>query len=424
MNIEELHKLFLQHPSVSTDTRSIVKGGIFFALKGENFNGNAFSSQALEKGAAYAVIDSPEYKLGKKTILVKDVLITLQELATFHRHYCKAKIIALTGSNGKTTTKTLINAVLSQKYNTIATHGNLNNHIGVPLSLLRLKKETEIGIIEMGANHQKEIEFLSDIAQPDFGYITNFGKAHLEGFGGVEGVIRGKSELYTHIIEHKGLIFYNADDPIQVEKTTDYPHKFGYSTSSQADCSIKLLEVNPFVVLKTQGTTINTQLIGSYNFPNCCAAILMGEYFQVPLKSIKKAIEQYKPDNNRSQLLEINGHKIVLDAYNANPSSMEVALEYFNLLDEPNKIVFLGDMFELGEDAKIEHQKIAELAQSMKFDMVFLVGENFSKTTVKLQKYSSFESLATHLKSSPIPTSTLLIKGSRGMALEKILDYL
>ncbi|MGB5170813.1 MAG: UDP-N-acetylmuramoyl-tripeptide--D-alanyl-D-alanine ligase, partial [Eudoraea sp.] len=353
-----------------------------------------------------------------------DVLNTLQELATYHRNYCKAKIIALTGSNGKTTTKALINQVLSQKYKTIATQGNLNNHIGVPLSLLQLQEDTEIGIIEMGANHQKEIEFLSAIAQPDFGYITNFGKAHLEGFGGVQGVIKGKSELYTHIFETGGLIFYNADDPIQLEKLSQYPSKFGYSTTDKADLQIKLTEANPFVSLKTDGVTINTHLIGSYNFPNCCASILMGHYFKVPTLAIKKGIEDFIPADNRSQLVEKNGHKIILDAYNANPSSMEVTLQYFKNLKAEHKTIFLGDMFELGVDAEIEHQKIASLAKSMKFDKVFLVGEHFNKTAIDLPKYSSFDELANHLKSNQLAASTLLIKGSRGMALERILDYL
>jgi len=424
MTIEKLHKLFLKYPKVCTDTRNIQPNCIFFALKGQNFNGNKFASEAIRNGASYAIVDEEKYMSGEAFVLVEDVLKTLQLLANFHRNYCKAKIIGLTGSNGKTTTKELIYAVLSKKYNTIATKGNLNNHIGVPLTLLTIKADTEFAIIEMGANHVKEIEFLCNIAEPDFGYITNFGKAHLEGFGGVEGVIKGKSELYDHLIANKKFIFLNADDPIQLKKLSNYPGKFGYSTSDTRHYKINLLGVNPFVKLETEETVINSQLIGSYNFTNCGAAVLMGKYFNVPLEGIKNAIEAYVPENNRSQIIDKEEYHIILDAYNANPNSMEAALEYFNTLPGNGKVIFLGDMFELGKDADEEHQKIVDLASGMNFDKVYLVGQNFYKTHSKFTKFATFEDLSDFLKSNKLKKGNLLIKGSRGMALERILDYL
>ncbi|MBT8181599.1 MAG: UDP-N-acetylmuramoyl-tripeptide--D-alanyl-D-alanine ligase [Eudoraea sp.] len=424
MTIEKLHQLFLKYPQVCTDTRNIQPNCIFFALKGPNFNGNEFASEAIRNGAAYAIVDEEKYMPGEAFVLVEEVLKTLQQLANFHRNYCKAKIIGLTGSNGKTTTKELIYAVLSKKYNTIATKGNLNNHIGVPLTLLTIKADTEIAIIEMGANHVKEIEFLCNIAEPDFGYITNFGKAHLEGFGGVEGIIKGKSELYDYLIANKKFIFLNADDPIQVKKLSNYQNKYGYSISDNKHYKITLLGAHPFVKLETEETVINTQLIGSYNFTNCGAAVLMGKYFNISLEEIKNAIEAYVPENNRSQIIDKKEYHIILDAYNANPNSMEAALDYFDTLPGNGKVVFLGDMFELGKDAKEEHQKIVDLASGMNFDKVYLVGQNFYKTHSKFTKFPTFEDLSSFLKSNKLKKGNLLIKGSRGMALERILDYL
>ncbi len=424
MTIEKLHQLFLKYPQVSTDTRNIQPNCIFFALKGQNFNGNKFASEAIRNGAAYAVVDEEKYVRGEAFVLVDDVLKSLQELANYHRNYCKAKIIGLTGSNGKTTTKELIFAVLSKKYNTIATKGNLNNHIGVPLTLLTIKKNTEFAIIEMGANHIKEIEFLCNIAQPDYGYITNFGKAHLEGFGSVEGVIKGKSELYDHLIANKKFIFLNADDPIQEKKLRSYPSKFGFSTSDPNYYRINYLGAHPFVKLEAEKTEINTQLIGSYNFTNCCAAVLIGKYFNVPLEDIKNAIEAYLPQNNRSQIIDKKEYHIILDAYNANPNSMEAALNNFKNFPGSGKVVFLGDMFELGEKANEEHQKIVDLVSGMNFDKVFLVGQNFDKTNSDFTKFATFDDLSSFLKSNKLKKGNLLIKGSRGMALERILDYL
>lgn len=423
MDIKKIHELFLNSSSVCTDTRKINKDCIFFALKGDNFNGNEFASEALKKGAKYAILDESKYKKDDNSILVNDVLETLQNLASFHREYLNIKIIALTGSNGKTTTKELINTVLSQSYNTVATIGNLNNHIGVPLTLLSMDKTTEIGIVEMGANHQKEIEFLCDIAKPDFGYITNFGKAHLEGFGGIEGVIKGKSELYTYLRENNKKILVNANDDKQIELTANYDNTIGFGLDNNA-VKIILLEAKPFVKIQFEEDTIVSHLIGSYNFSNICAAIAFGKYFNVPKVDIKSAIENYIPNNNRSQIINKNSNRVILDAYNANPTSMKAALDNLNSLNDKIKVAILGDMFELGLDAKKEHQFITDYACELNLDIVYLVGENFFKTKSKLKTFVSFELLKDHLNNNKIGNSTILIKGSRGMALERIMDIL
>ena len=426
MEINQLHALFLECSSVSTDSRKITKNAMFFALKGDNFNGNVYAKQALQDGAKYAIIDNETYVTSAQTILVKDVLKTLQQLASFHRLYLKTPIIALTGSNGKTTTKELINATLSKKFNTTATTGNLNNHIGVPLTLLSMDKHTEIGIVEMGANHQKEIEFLCGIAKPDYGLITNFGKAHLEGFGGVEGVIKGKSEMYDFLITNNKSIFVNANDPIQVEKTKQ-AHIFTFGNDSNADVKIEFIEAQPNVKVRFNNLIINSHLIGEYNFTNIAVAIAIANYFKVDDKGIKEAIETYIPSNNRSQVIQTASHKIIMDAYNANPTSMRAALLNFEKLNDKIKVAILGDMFELGHEAEKEHQNIVDLASTQLLDKIILIGANFYKTKIvspKVQVFESFDDFKNNFNHSQLEFATLLIKGSRGMALERVLDIL
>lgn len=422
MNIEHLHKLFLKHPSVSTDTRKITKNDLYFALKGDNFNGNAFTKQALENGASYCIIDEEKFAINKQCILVVDVLETLQKLATFHRTYLNLPIIGLTGSNGKTTTKELIHAVLSKKFKTSATIGNLNNHIGVPLTLLKMNTNTEFGIVEMGANHKKEIAFLSNIALPDYGLITNFGKAHLEGFGSIEGVIEGKSEIYNHLIKHNKIIFINSNDPIQLEKSKE-AKTITFGNKKTDDFEIHFKSAQPNVTVEFNNNEINSQLIGEYNFNNISVAIAIGAYFKVDEKLISEAIENYSPKNNRSQIVEKGTTKIILDAYNANPSSMKVALENFGKLEAENKIAILGDMFELGQDAKKEHIAIAEQANSLNVLKVIFIGENFHEAIPKTNEtYKTFNNFKEQFHLDTLKNATILIKGSRGMALERILD--
>jgi UDP-N-acetylmuramoyl-tripeptide--D-alanyl-D-alanine ligase len=426
MNTDALHHLFLECNSISTDTRKLQEGDLFFALKGDNFNGNTYAAKALEKGAKYAVIDDAAYTIPNKTILVADVLKSLQELANYHRRHLKVPIIALTGSNGKTTTKELINAVLSKQFKTTATIGNLNNHIGVPLTLLQMTTATEIGIVEMGANHQNEIYFLCQIAAPDYGLITNFGKAHLEGFGGVEGVIKGKSEMYTYLAGANKTIFVNADDAIQVEKTQlANTYRFGDS-KTHTDVGIDFVDAQPFVNCKYNGLTIKSNLIGDYNYNNIAVAIAIGAYFKITAPAIKDAIEGYTPTNNRSQILHKGEHDIILDAYNANPTSMTAALHNLERQDG-FKVAILGDMFELGDVAAHEHQNIANLAARLNIDRVILIGKNFNAIQPKGSKIICTEAIASlkqKLESLHLKNSTILIKGSRGMALERVLDIL
>ncbi len=401
---------------------------MFFALKGDNFDANTFAAEALNKGAAYVVIDNPEYAVDNHTLLVKDSLAALQQLAQYHRRALGLPVIALTGSNGKTTTKELINAVLSEKYSTKATVGNLNNHIGVPLTLLSFTQDTEIGIVEMGANHQKEIEFLCSIAEPNFGYITNFGKAHLEGFGGYEGVIKGKSELYNYLEAHTKTAFVNIDDPIQEQKTAQLPRYTFGTDGYTANVRIEKIEANPMVSLIYNDLTIQSHLIGIYNAANISAAIAIGNYFKVSDAKIKHAIENYIPSNNRSQLVEKNGHSIILDAYNANPSSMAAALANFIQLDEEPKIAILGDMFELGTESREEHQKIVDLVAGETGVQVYFIGKDFYANKINQNKLNFFETFENFKAYFTLQTlaekSILLIKGSRGMALERALDLI
>lgn len=427
MDIEYIHSAFLKCTSVSIDTRKIEPNSFFVAIKGENFDANAFAKEALEKGASFVIIDNEDYFIDQRTILVDNSLIALQELAKFHRQYLKLPIIALTGSNGKTTTKELINVVLSKKFKTKATVGNLNNHIGVPLTLLSFNSETEIGIVEMGANHKKEIEFLCELAQPDYGYITNFGKAHLEGFGGVEGVIEGKSEMYNYLSQNDKLAFINLEDKIQVEKSkTLKSYSFGVN-KEDANVNISSIAANPFVEISFSNLLIQTHLIGLYNANNSNAALAVGKYFEVDDVAIKEALESYIPENNRSQLISKGTNQVILDAYNANPSSMAVAIENFLQLDNSNKIMILGDMFELGKESLQEHNVIVNLLLDEKDIVCYFIGKEFYSTRVEKDNfnfYETFDDFSDYLSETKIKNSSILIKGSRGMALERTLNFM
>jgi len=427
MDIPGIHQLFLKCSSIATDTRKIEPRSLFVAIKGERFDANTFAAEALQKGASYVIIDNAAYYTDARTILVKDSLAALQELAKFHRQYLKLPIIALTGSNGKTTTKELIHAVLSQKFETKATVGNLNNHIGVPLTLLTFNQTTQIGIVEMGANHQKEIEFLCKIAQPDYGYITNFGKAHLEGFGGVAGVIKGKSEMYDYLRQQHKTAFVNLDDPIQLEKSANIKTvSFGIQKQDAA-VNIKTVEANPFVVIGFEDTVIQSHLIGLYNANNINAAIAIGKHFGVSNAAIKAAIEGYIPENNRSQLLHKNTNEIILDAYNANPSSIKVAVENFLQLEKAGKVAILGDMFELGNESLEEHKAIVQSLENETQVDCYFVGKDFYANRIAnahFHFYETFDAFAESVKANPFRNKMMLIKGSRGMALERLLEFL
>jgi len=425
MDISSIYQLFLNSNKVCTDSRKIKDNDLFFSLKGPNFNGNKFAEIALENGANYAIVDQKEYAVNDNYILVNDCLDTLQKLANYHRKKSKAKIIGLTGSNGKTTSKELILSVLKSGFKTIATIGNLNNHIGVPLTLLSIKPETEIAIIEMGANHLKEIELLCNIADPDYGYITNFGKAHLEGFINLEGVIKGKSELYAYLMKESRLIFINSNDNKQLEITKEYSNKFTFGkTNSNVNYSVN--QINPQISISIEDITIKSNLFGEYNAENLAAAICIGKYFDLSNARIKEGIENYIPNNNRSQIIEKGSNKIILDAYNANPTSMQLALVNFDEISEKNKIVFIGDMYELGENSHEMHQDIVRTIEEMNFDQTYLLGGLFNKTkfSSKIKAFTSLEDLNSNIKLNEISNSSILIKGSRGMQLEKILDFL
>ena len=423
MNIKEIYNLYIQFYKVTTDTRSDLKNSIFFALKGDNFNGNQYAADALRKGANFAIIDEVAFQTDIRMILVEDVLSTLQQLATYHRQQLKIPIIALTGSNGKTTTKELVNAVLSEKFNCVATKGNFNNHIGVPLTLLSMQKDVEIGVVEMGANHPNEIDDLCKIALPDFGYITNFGKVHLEGFGSLEGVIEAKTELYRHLKQNNKIVFVNANDQVQMERSENI-NRITFATPT-SDYPIEFISADPFVNLKFDKYIVKSKLIGKYNYLNMATAIVIGKYFQVPDVKIKEAIEDYIPTNNRSQIIEKSSNKIILDAYNANPNSMKVALENLSQLTDKNKIAILGDMFEIGENSFAEHKIIVDMAQKIQLDYLVLIGEKFSeiKTSfVSTKQFKDFEDFKNNFNQNKITNTTILIKASRGMALERILN--
>lgn len=425
MDIEAIYKLYLQFPSVQTDTRLLKKGDIFFALKGENFNGNAFSQKAIEAGASYAVIDEHEFSIPQKTILVSDVLKTLQQLAKYHREQFSIPFLAITGSNGKTTTKELIHSVLSTTYKTYTTHGNLNNHIGIPLTLLRIKNDAELAVIEMGANHLREIAGYCEYAQPTHGIITNCGKAHLEGFGSMEGVRKGKGELFDYIRSKNGAVFIMRDYEYLLQMSKGISSVISYGTSN-ADVTGVVVKNDPFleVSVNTLNETfvINSQLVGEYNLPNILAAVAVGYYFKVPPSKIKSAIEGYIPSNSRSQLLERGTNKIILDAYNANPSSMKLAIQNFANLKANSKVLILGAMAELGSESIAEHKAIVDFIGQFNWKDVVLIGGDFMKINHPYKKMESAEEAGKWIKEKNFENIYMLIKGSRSMKLEKVLD--
>ena len=429
MEISNLYQLFRQHPVVTTDSRNIPSDSIFFALKGDNFNGNSFALEALSKGAALAVIDTPEFATNDRLILVDDVLLCLQQLARYHRAQLKLPILAITGTNGKTTTKELIAAVLSKKFRIHFTQGNLNNHIGVPLTLLSITPETKMAIIEMGANHSGEIKKLCQIADPDFGIVTNIGKAHLEGFGSFEEIIKTKTELYDYLRGKGGKCFIHADNPLLIQQAKDLEQiSYGKSTdyfmpgelaSTDYNLVVKALFPKGWLYLKSK-------LIGDYNFENVLAAACVGKYFEVDPLHIQQALDEYTPSNNRSQLIQNEKNTLIMDAYNANPTSMMLALSNFAGIKAERKCVILGDMLELGEASESEHQKIVDFVESQTFEEVFLVGPQFKKTiTQKVKKkFDNAELLSQYLKTQTLENRFILVKGSRGIHLEKILGLL
>jgi UDP-N-acetylmuramoyl-tripeptide--D-alanyl-D-alanine ligase len=425
--IETLYQAFLAaNQRISTDTRHLEKGAVFFALKGGNFDGNTFAQAALAAGCSAAVIDSEAIPIQPGMIKVPDVLTALQALATHHRRQFKGPVLAITGSNGKTTTKELVNAVLSQKYNTLYTHGNLNNHIGVPLTLLRLTTSHTFAIIEMGANHQGEINQLCRIAEPTFGMISNIGKAHLEGFGGIEGVKKGKSEMYRFLEHNGGLLFVNGDDGVLMELSSKMNRLlYGSSNDYYLQGTVLPGERATFQLNPSSDATLTVQshLVGSYNVINCLAAAAIGRYFGVTDWQIQTAIEGYVPEMNRSQMHQTQKNTLILDAYNANPNSMKAAIENFAGLSAVKKLALLGDMFELGEYSAQEHQNVADLCAAKGVEAI-LVGPAFAKTTTTLTRFETVAALKSYLQGQEIAQFTILIKGSRGMKMEQLQDVL
>ncbi|MES2064658.1 MAG: UDP-N-acetylmuramoyl-tripeptide--D-alanyl-D-alanine ligase [Bacteroidota bacterium] len=439
-SIDQLYQLYLQHPVISTDTRKIAPGSLFFALKGDKFDANTFAQKAVEAGAAYAVIDNPEYATGEKFLLVDDVLTALQNLAVHHRKQLTIPVIGLTGTNGKTTTKELINAVLSQKFKTLATQGNLNNHIGVPLTILTIDSSHQMAVIEMGANHQKEIALLCTIAQPTHGLITNVGKAHLEGFGGVEGVKKGKGELYDYLSDPGSRVaFVNSDDKtlLEMQEARGLKNVVYYGKNGNANnlVSGKLLDNSPLLTFKwhdkkSSSYNVKSQLTGSYNLDNILAAACIGCFFGLDSDEINQGIEGYQPKNNRSQITKTVTNTLICDFYNANPSSMFVAIENMDKVQASHKVMILGDMFEMGAESAVEHTAVIEKAMSANVDERIFIGKDFSSQQTEVANtnlinttfYTTAEDAIIGLKTSPITNATILIKGSRGMALERLVE--
>ena len=428
----ELYKHYLKNPVISTDTRNITEGCIFFALKGDNFNANEFAEQAIEKGAAFVVIDEVKFEINSKCLLVNDVLLALQDLARHHRKQLNIPFIGLTGSNGKTTSKELVNAVLSERYKTFATFGNLNNHIGVPLSILSITEDVQIAVIEMGANHQKEIELLCTIAQPTHGIITNVGMAHLDGFGGFEGVKKGKAELYTYLKGTNGYTFVNRDNDFLLEMSVaaGLTKLIYYGTENGNTIKGSLKSSDPFIEVDWTNhevsTSVKTNLTGSYNFENILAAICIGDFFDMRPEEINNGLSNYQPKNNRSQLTKTENNTVICDFYNANPSSMNAALNNISKLSANKRIAILGDMFELGPESESQHQHIVEQAFTSDLDEVIFIGKYFYafKNAEKGIFFETPAEAADYLIANKITDALVLLKGSRGMKLESLLQYL
>ncbi len=432
--IQKLYEIYLRHPHITTDSRKVTKRCMFFALKGDRFDGNKFAQQAIREGAAYAIIDNKQYLSNEKCILVEDVLESLQQLANFHRRQFDIPVIAITGSNGKTTTKNLVSTVLGSQYIIHSTKGNYNNHIGVPLTLLDMPHETEIAIIEMGANHLGEIDFLCKIAEPTHGLITNIGKAHLEGFGSLEGVKRGKSELYHFLTKNEGTSFINLDEPYLDELAGNNLQKVYYTSAEAIDSDLLPIKIQPsrstpfvqlaFLSEHGKRVMVESQLIGAYNLGNIMTSIALGKYFKVPAKKIKQAIEGYIPSNNRSQILKSGTNTFLLDAYNANPTSMKSALDHFSKMEAERKIAILGDMLELGNESISEHQAILDFALTQNFSLLILVGTEFGKCQLNSNflHFKNTEKLKDWFMRQPFSDTSFLIKGSRGIGLERVLE--
>ena len=418
MTIDSLHQIYKECTGVCTDTRNISKGCMFFALRGGNFNGNEFAAQAIEQGALFAVVDEEQFVTGDNYILVSDALETLQLLANHNRKQFNIPFIGITGSNGKTTTKELINAVLSKKYKVHYTKGNLNNHIGVPLTLLSIPEDTEIAVIEMGANHIGEIAFLCTIAEPTHGLITNIGKAHLEGFGSLEGVARGKSELYLHLLNNDGQAFVNFTDEHLARMSKRLKAPLYYLKEEGYSNPVMISSIPNIVYRSEENVEVTTNIIGAYNFNNIGAALCVAKFFNVEVKDADAAISEFVSDNNRSQIIEKGSNTIILDAYNANPSSMKAALVNFDEMEVARKVIVLGDMFELGNEAEKEHKLVREEALQVSNESLF-VGNEFAKVG---QASTGVSDAVKVLKNMKIENATILIKGSRGMKLEQLLE--
>ena len=427
MSIIDLYDLFIHNPQITTDSRNCPKGSIFFALKGDKFDGNQYAGKALASGCVYAVIDNPDYYIGERTILVDNVLKTLQQLAHHHRKVLGLPIIGITGTNGKTTTKELLAAVLSTKFNLLYTEGNFNNHIGVPLTLLRLTHDHEMAVIEMGASHPGDIKELVDIVHPNYGIITNVGRAHLEGFGSFEGVIRTKGELYDYIRRSKGKIFIKKENEY-LQSIAKGIEQITYGNGDDAFASGQVVSCDPFLVFnwKQQGKlhTVETHMIGSYNLDNVLAAVAVGRFFKIPAERISRAIAAYEPTNNRSQFKKTDNNELIIDAYNANPSSMKVALDNFITMPVQPKAIILGDMRELGPTSNELHAEVVEQIKKGEFDKVFLCGEHFSKVGKEFSPFATTEAMTEELRRQPLKGYHILIKGSHSMGLEKLVDIL